>query len=247
MAACGLTSATTPQIAETDFFTSHEALLLQYEEALTRVDSTSGDWYDCSAHMLWIGDRTRQPDGAHVEFLRGVRNPLGFKAGPSLSVDDFLRLNEQLNPANEPGRIVIISRMGAGKVGDKLPALLRAAKKEGRSVVWSCDPMHGNTVTAANGRKTRHFDAILSEVKDFFAAHRAEGTHPGGVHFEMTGQEVTECVGGSTDITVDNLNERYETQCDPRLNASQALELAFLLAEQLKSERLSVARARPAV
>ncbi len=246
MAACGLTSLTTPQIAETDFFTCHEGLLLQYEEALTRVDSTSGDWYDCSAHLLWIGDRTRQPDGAHVEFFRGVRNPLGFKAGPSLSVDDFLRLNEALNPANEPGRIVIISRMGAGKVGDKLPALLRAAKKEGRSVVWSCDPMHGNTVTAANGRKTRHFDAILSEVKDFFAAHRAEGTHPGGVHFEMTGQEVTECVGGSTDITVDNLNERYETQCDPRLNASQALELAFLLAEQLKAERLSVARARPA-
>jgi 3-deoxy-7-phosphoheptulonate synthase len=220
MAACGLNSVTTPQIAETDF---------------------------CSAHLLWIGDRTRQPDGAHVEFFRGVRNPLGFKAGPSLSVDDFLRLNDKLNPANEPGRIVVISRMGAGKVGDKLPALLRAAKKEGRSIVWTCDPMHGNTVTAANGKKTRHFDAILSEVKDFFAAHRAEGTHPGGVHFEMTGQEVTECIGGATDITVDNLNERYETQCDPRLNASQALELAFLLAEQLKAERLSVARARPAV
>src|SRR5712675_2028348 len=215
MAACGLNSATTPQIAETDFFTSHEALLLPYEEALTRVDSTSGDWYDCSAHLVWIGDRTRQPD--------------------------------TLNPANEAGRIVIICRMGADKAADKLPALVRSVKRAGRSVVWSCDPMHGNTVTTANGKKTRYFDAILSEVKDFFAVHRAEGTHPGGVHFEMTGQEVTECIGGATDITVDQLNERYETQCDPRLNASQALELAFLLAEQLKAERLSVQRARPAV
>jgi len=247
MAACGLTSATTPQIAETDFFTSHEALLLPYEEALTRVDSTSGDWYDCSAHMLWIGDRTRQPDGAHVEFLRGVRNPLGFKCGPSLSVEDTLRLIEMLNPANEAGRIVMIVRMGADNVATKLPPLVRAVKRSGYSVVWSCDPMHGNTVTASNGRKTRYFDNILREVKDFFAVHRAEGTHPGGVHFEMTGQEVTECVGGSTDVTVENLNERYETQCDPRLNASQALELAFLLAEQLKSERLQVHRARPTI
>jgi 3-deoxy-7-phosphoheptulonate synthase len=246
MAACGLNSATTPQIAETDFFTSHEALLLQYEEALTRVDSTSGEWYDCSAHLVWIGDRTRQPDGAHVEFLRGVRNPLGFKCGPSLSVDDTLRLIETLNPENEPGRIVMIVRMGAENVAEKLPPLVRAVKRSGHSVVWSCDPMHGNTVTASNGKKTRHFDNILQEVKTFFAVHRAEGTHPGGVHFEMTGQEVTECIGGSTDITVDNLNERYETQCDPRLNASQALELAFLLAEQLKSERLQVLRARPA-
>ncbi|SKA22023.1 3-deoxy-D-arabinoheptulosonate-7-phosphate synthase [Enhydrobacter aerosaccus] len=246
MAACGLNSATTPQIAETDFFTSHEALLLQYEEALTRVDSTSGDWYDCSAHMLWIGDRTRQPDGAHVEFLRGVRNPLGFKAGPSLSIDDTLHLLEILNPANEPGRIVMIVRMGAEKVADKLPALVRAVKRSGHSVVWSCDPMHGNTITATNGKKTRRFDAILSEVKDFFAVHRAEGTHPGGVHFEMTGQEVTECIGGAVDITVENLTERYETQCDPRLNASQALELAFLLAEQLKAERLQIQRARAA-
>ncbi len=247
MAACGLSSATTPQIAETDFFTSHEALLLQYEEALTRVDLTSGDWYDCSAHMLWIGDRTRQPDGAHVEFLRGVRNPIGFKCGPSLSTDDTLRLIDTLNPANEAGRIVLIVRMGAEKVADMLPPLVRAVQREGKSVVWSCDPMHGNTITANNGRKTRHFDSILNEVKAFFAVHRAEGTHPGGVHFEMTGQEVTECIGGSTDITVDNLNDRYETQCDPRLNASQVLELAFLLAEQLKAERLSVARARPAV
>jgi 3-deoxy-7-phosphoheptulonate synthase len=239
MASCGLTSSTTPQIAETDFFTSHEALLLPYEQALTRIDSTSGDWYDCSAHMLWIGDRTRQPDGAHVEFLRGVKNPLGFKAGPSLAADDLLRLLDALNPENLAGRITVISRMGAGKVGDHLPALIRAVQREGRTVVWSCDPMHGNTVKAANGLKTRHFDAILGEVREFFAIHRAEGTHPGGVHFEMTGQEVTECVGGAVDITVDGLTARYETQCDPRLNASQALELAFLLAEQLKAERLS--------
>ena len=248
MAACGLNSVTTPQIAETDFFTCHEALLLQYEEALTRVDSTSGDWYDCSAHLLWIGDRTRQPDGAHVEFLRGVRNPLGFKAGPSLSVDDFLRLDRGAEPGQRarPHR----HHQPHGRRA-RWPTSCRRCcappRRRARSVVWTCDPMHGNTVTAANGKKTRHFDAILSEVKDFFAAHRAEGTHPGGVHFEMTGQEVTECIGGSTDITVDNLNERYETQCDPRLNASQALELAFLLAEQLKAERLSVARARPAV
>src|SRR5712691_5465328 len=237
MEACGITPELVPQLRSTEFYTSHEALFLGYEQALTRVDSTSGDWYCTSAHMVWIGDRTRQPDGAHVEFMRGVRNPLGLKAGPSLSTDDLLRLLDTLNPANEPGRIVIICRMGADKVLDKLPALVRAVKRAGRSVVWSCDPMHGNTVTAANGRKTRHF----------YAVHRAEGSHPGGVHVEMTGQEVTECVGGAVDITVDNLAERYETQCDPRLNASQALELAFLLAEQLKAERLSVARARPGV
>jgi 3-deoxy-7-phosphoheptulonate synthase len=221
--------------------------LLRYEQAMTRVDSTSGDWYCTSGHMLWIGDRTRQHDHAHVEFFRGIKNPIGIKCGPSLKADDLVRLIDILNPEDEPGRITLICRMGADKVGDLLPGLIRAVKREGRTVVWSCDPMHGNTVTASNGKKTRYFDAILSEVKDFFAVHRAEGTHPGGVHFEMTGQEVTECIGGSTDITVDNLNERYETQCDPRLNASQALELAFLLAEQLKSERLSVQRARPAV
>ena len=197
--------------------------------------------------MLWIGDRTRQTDGAHVEFLRGVHNPLGFKCGPSLSTDDTLHLIDALNPNNEPGRIVMIVRMGADNVASKLPPLVRAVKKAGKSVVWSCDPMHGNTVTATNGKKTRHFDAILKEVREFFAVHRAEGTHPGGVHFEMTGQEVTECIGGATDITADKLNERYETQCDPRLNASQALELAFLLSEQLKSERLSVQRARPTI
>ncbi len=247
MAACGLTSDTTPQIAETDFFTSHEALLLPYEQALTRVDSTTGDWYDCSAHMLWIGDRTRQPDSAHVEFLRGVRNPLGFKAGPSLSTDDLLRLIDTLNPDNLPGRITIISRMGAGNVGKKLPALLRAVQREGKSVVWSCDPMHGNTIKSVTGFKTRRFDQILSEVRDFFAVHRAEGTHPGGVHFEMTGQEVTECVGGAQAITEERLGDRYHTACDPRLNASQALELAFLLAEQLKAERLDGERQATAV
>jgi len=242
MAACGLTSETTPQIAETDFFTSHEALLLPYEQSLTRVDSTTGDWYDCSAHMLWIGDRTRQLDGAHVEFLRGVRNPLGFKAGPSLAVDEFIRLLDVLNPDNVPGRITVISRMGAGNVAGKLPGLVRAVKREGRSVVWACDPMHGNTIKSANGYKTRRFDQILSEVQDFFAVHRAESTHAGGVHFEMTGQEVTECVGGAQAITEEGLADRYHTHCDPRLNASQALELAFLIAEQLKAERLDTER-----
>jgi 3-deoxy-7-phosphoheptulonate synthase len=242
MAACGLTSDTTPQIAETDFFTSHEALLLPYEQCLTRVDSTTGDWYDCSAHMLWIGDRTRQPDSAHVEYLRGVRNPLGFKAGPSLTTDDLLRLIDILNPDNLPGRITIISRMGAGNVGKKLPALLRAVQREGKSVVWSCDPMHGNTIKSVTGFKTRRFDQILSEVRDFFAVHRAEGTHAGGVHFEMTGQEVTECVGGAQAITEERLGDRYHTACDPRLNASQALELAFLIAEHLKAERLDIER-----
>src|SRR3954447_1715894 len=223
MAACGLNWATTPQIAETDFFTSHEALLLPYEEALTRVDSTSGDWYDCSAHMLWIGDRTRQPDGAHVEFLRGVRNPLGFKCGPSLSPDDTLKLIDALNPANEPGRIVMIVRMGAGKVAEKLPPLVRAVKRAGKSVIWSCDPMHGNTVTASNGRKTRDFDNILREVKTFFEVHRAEGTHPGGVHFEMTGQEVTECIGGSAGLTGEQLYQRRGAQPGPRLDHRRGL------------------------
>ncbi len=185
---------------------------------MTRVDSTSGDWYDCSAHMLWIGDRTRQPDGAHVEFLRGVRNPLGFKCGPTLSPDDTLKLIDALNPNNEPGRIVMIVRMGADKVAEKLPPLVRAVKRAGMSVVWSCDPMHGNTVTASNGRKTRDFDNILREVTEFFAVHRAEGTHAGGVHFEMTGQEVTERTGGAVKITEDNLNERYETRIAIRVS-----------------------------
>ncbi|MCA8928586.1 MAG: 3-deoxy-7-phosphoheptulonate synthase class II [Alphaproteobacteria bacterium] len=236
MAACGLTSATTPQIRETSFYTSHEALLLSYEEPLTRVDSTSGDWYDCSAHMLWIGDRTRQADGAHVEFLSGVKNPLGLKCGPSLEPDDLLRLIDALNPHNEAGRLTLIARMGADKVEEHLPPLIRAVEREGRKVVWSCDPMHGNTITAG-GFKTRPFDRVLSEVRGFFAVHRAEGTHPGGVHIEMTGQNVTECLGGAQAISEKTLADRYHTHCDPRLNASQSLELAFLLAEQLKEER----------
>src|SRR5690349_3345880 len=225
MAACGLNSSTTPQIAETDFFTSHEALLLPYEEALTRVDSTSGDWYDCSAHMVWIGDRTRQPDGAHVEFMRGVKNPIAMKCGPSLDPQELVRLIDTLNPENEAGRLTLICRMGTDKVETKLPPLIRAVEREGRKVVWCCDPMHGNTITSTTGYKTRLFDRILGEVKAFFAAHEAEGTYAGGVHFEMTGQDVTECMGGAQAISEATLADRYHTHCDPRLNASQALEL----------------------
>jgi 3-deoxy-7-phosphoheptulonate synthase len=240
MEACGLTSETTPQIRETDFFTSHESLLLNYEQALTRVDSTTGDWYDCSAHMLWIGDRTRQLDGAHVEFLRGVHNPLGVKAGPSMPTDDLIRLCDILNPKNEAGRLTVIVRMGADKVEAKLPALIRTIEREGRKVVWSCDPMHGNTMTASSGYKTRPFDRIMDEVRGFFAVHKAEGTHAGGVHFELTGQDVTECLGGAQAITEASLADRYHTHCDPRLNASQALELAFLIANELKDERTRI-------
>jgi 3-deoxy-7-phosphoheptulonate synthase len=236
MAACGFTSETTAEIRETEFFTSHEALLLPYEQALTRVDSTSGQWYDCSAHFLWIGDRTRQLDGAHVEFMRGIENPIGIKAGPSLKPDDLLRLIDILSPHNEPGRVSIITRMGADKVLEGLPPLLRAIEREGRSVLWVCDPMHGNTVTAG-GYKTRSVDRILKEVRGFFDACRAEGAHAGGVHFEMTGQDVTECIGGAQEITEQCLGDRYHTHCDPRLNASQALELAFLIAEELKQWR----------
>jgi 3-deoxy-7-phosphoheptulonate synthase len=238
MAAVGLTSETTPQIRETDFYTSHEALLLSYEQALTRIDSTSGDWYDCSAHMLWVGDRTRQPEGAHVEFLRGVKNPIGLKCGPTLPVDDLLRLIDTLNPENEPGRLTLIARMGADKVEAKLPTLIRAVQREGRKVVWCCDPMHGNTITSTTGYKTRQVDRILAEVRGFFAVHEAEGSYAGGVHFEMTGQDVTECIGGAQAITETGLADRYHTHCDPRLNASQALELAFLLAESLKKKRV---------
>ncbi|MBM3585245.1 MAG: 3-deoxy-7-phosphoheptulonate synthase class II [Alphaproteobacteria bacterium] len=237
MEACGVTGETTPTLRTTDFYTSHEALLLGYEQAMTRVDSTTGDWYDCSAHLLWCGDRTRQPDGAHLEFLRGVGNPLAFKAGPSLGADEMLRLIDTLNPENEPGRLMIIGRFGADKVAEHLPALIRAIEREGRTVVWSCDPMHGNTIKSVNGFKTRPFDRILAEVETFFAIHRAEGTHAGGVHFEMTGQDVTECIGGAQAITESRLGDRYHTYCDPRLNASQALELAFLIAENLKRER----------
>jgi 3-deoxy-7-phosphoheptulonate synthase len=239
MAAVGLTSETTPQIRETDFFTSHEALLLPYEQALTRVDSTTGDWYDCSAHMLWIGDRTRQPNGAHAEFLRGVKNPIAFKCGPTLDPQDMLKLIDLLNPENEAGRLTLIVRMGHDKVEQKLPALVRAVEREGKKVVWCCDPMHGNTMVSTTGYKTRMVDRIMAEVRGFFAVHEAEGTYAGGVHFEMTGQDVTECIGGAQAITETALADRYHTHCDPRLNASQALELAFWLAEALKKKRLS--------
>jgi 3-deoxy-7-phosphoheptulonate synthase len=242
MEACGLTSENVPQLRETELYTSHEALLLPYEQAMTRVDSTTGDWYDTSAHMVWIGDRTRQPDHAHVEFARGVKNPLGMKCGPSLDPDEMLRLIDMLNPENEPGRLTLIVRMGADKVEQGLPPLIRAVEREGRHVVWSCDPMHGNTIKAPSGYKTRPFDRILAEVRGFFAVHRAEGTHAGGVHFEMTGKDVTECLGGAQEISDTDLQDRYHTHCDPRLNASQALELAFLIAEQLKAERDEAAR-----
>jgi 3-deoxy-7-phosphoheptulonate synthase len=237
MAACGITGDTTPQLRETDFFTSHEALLLPFEQALTRVDSTTGDWYDVSAHMLWIGDRTRQPDGAHVEFLRGVGNPLGVKCGPSSDPDELIRLIDILNPQNEPGRLTLIVRMGSDKVAEKFPPLLRKVTEAGRKVVWSCDPMHGNTIKASNGYKTRPFERVLAETRTFFEVHQAEGTHAGGVHFELTGLDVTECTGGAQAITDHKLAQRYHTACDPRLNASQSLELAFLLAEQLKRQR----------
>ena len=237
MAACGMTAESTPQIRETEFFTSHEALHLAYEQALTRVDSLTGKWYACSAHMLWIGDRTRQVDGAHVEFARGIENPIGLKCGPSMEADDLLRLIDLLNPANVPGRLTLIARMGADKVEAKLPPLLRAVKRAGAKVVWSCDPMHGNTIKSSNGYKTRPFDRVLAEVRGFFAAHQAEASHAGGVHVEMTGQDVTECIGGAKAVTEQSLADRYHTHCDPRLNASQALELAFLIAGALKQER----------
>lgn len=239
MAACDITAETSPSIRETDFFTSHEALLLPYEQALTRVDSTTGDWYDVSAHMLWIGDRTRQPDGAHVEFMRGIKNPLGLKCGPSMKPDELLQLIDILNPNNEAGRLTLIARMGADKIKQHLPPLLRAVKEKGRSIVWCSDPMHGNTQMSASGYKTRNFDRILTEACDFFAICDAEGVHPGGIHLEMTGQEVTECTGGVAAVTEEGLAERYETLCDPRLNATQALELAFLVADKLKGEKRS--------
>ena len=237
MAACGITAETTPQIRETDFFTSHEALLLNYEQAMTRIDSTTGEWYDTSAHLLWIGDRTRSLDEAHVEFMRGIANPIACKAGPTTEPDDLIRLLDALNPGDEPGRMTFIVRMGADTLSQRLPALIRRVRDEGRTVVWSCDPMHGNTVKSSNGYKTRYFDSILEEVRTFFAVHMDEGSHAGGVHFEMTGQDVTECIGGAKAITEANLSDRYHTHCDPRLNAGQALELAFLMAEVLKEER----------
>jgi 3-deoxy-7-phosphoheptulonate synthase len=237
MEACGLTSETTPQIRETEFYTSHEALFLSYEETLTRIDSTTGDWYDCSAHLVWLGDRTRQVEGAHAEFLRGIKNPIGMKCGPSLEPDDLLRLINRLNPENEAGRLTLITRMGADKVEARLPYLIRAVQREGCQVVWCCDPMHGNTITSSNGYKTRIFGRILDELHAAFAIHDAEGSYAGGVHFELTGQNVTECVGGAQGVSEASLAERYLTHCDPRLNASQALELAFEIAEALKVRR----------
>jgi 3-deoxy-7-phosphoheptulonate synthase len=242
MRACGLDLESHPELRATDIYTSHEALLLGYEEAMTRVDSTSGDWYCTSGHMIWIGDRTRQPDHGHVEFCRGVKNPIGLKCGPSLKADELMRLIDILSPDNEPGRLTLICRFGAEKLGDHLPALVRAVARDKRSVVWSCDPMHGNTITSPNGYKTRPFDRILNEVRDFFAIHAAEGTYAGGVHLEMTGQNVTECTGGARAITDADLNDRYHTFCDPRLNAEQSIDLAFLLAELLKKERATKAK-----
>lgn len=236
MQACGIDAETLPQLQRTSFYTSHEALLLPYEQALTRRDSLTGEWYDCSAHMVWIGDRTRFPGSAHIEFCRGVGNPLGMKCGPSLEPDDLIRLLDILNPAREPGRITLISRFGADKVEGGLPRLVRAVAREGHPVVWSCDPMHGNVIKSDSGYKTRPFDRILSEVRGFFAVHRAEGTHAGGIHIEMTGQDVTECVGGAVAITDGALGDRYHTHCDPRLNAAQSIELAFLVAEMLNLE-----------
>jgi 3-deoxy-7-phosphoheptulonate synthase len=236
MAACGISPETVPQLRTTSFYTSHEALLLPYEQALTRQDSLTNDWYDTSAHFVWIGDRTRFVGSAHVEYLRGVGNPIGIKCGPSLEPDALLRLLDTLDPAREPGRITLITRYGHDKIEAHLPTLVRAVKREGRPVVWSCDPMHGNVVKAANGYKTRPFERILAEVRGFFAVHRAEGTHGGGIHAEMTGQNVTECTGGAIALTEQGLADRYHTHCDPRLNASQSIELAFLLAEMLNQE-----------
>ncbi|TQV81260.1 3-deoxy-7-phosphoheptulonate synthase class II [Exilibacterium tricleocarpae] len=235
MEVCGVSSTTTPSIRETQFYTSHEALLLNYEQALTRRDSLSGDWYDCSAHMLWIGERTREPGGAHVEFFRGIHNPIGVKIGPACSEDELLRLIEALNPADNAGRLTLITRMGADNLAEKLPRLVRAVQREGRQVVWSSDPMHGNTVKAASGYKTRSFDRILRECQQFFAIHRAEGTHAGGIHLEMTGDHVTECTGGAYDISEADLASCYRTQCDPRLNGQQVLELAFRVSEFLSA------------
>lgn len=238
MEAIGVTPESQPALHQVEFFTSHEALLLPFEEAMTRVDSTSGQWYDTSAHLVWIGERTRELDGAHVEFFRGIKNPIGVKCGPTMEPDDLLRLVDALNPANEPGRLTLYGRFGSDKIAARLPALLRATKAGGRKVVWAIDPMHGNTLTAANGYKTRPFDRILSEVKSFVEICKAEGVHPGGVHLEMTGQNVTECLGGARALSETDLGDRYHTHCDPRLNGEQALELAFLVAEKLKDERL---------
>ena len=234
MEALGVTSDNTPQLRKVSFYTSHEALLLPYEEALTRIDSTSGDIYDTSAHFVWIGDRTRFKDSAHVEFCRGINNPIGIKCGPTLNVDDLIHLLDILNPNDDAGRITLITRYGHDKIESYLPKLIRRVKDEGRTVVWSCDPMHGNTIKSNSGIKTRKFNRILSELKQNIQIHKAEESHAGGVHLEMTGQNVTECTGGLDDISDEDLNDRYRTHCDPRLNANQAIELAFLIADELK-------------
>lgn len=238
MKACGINTQNTPILKETEFYTSHEALLLNYEEPLVRQDSLSGDWYGCSAHMLWVGERTRGLNEAHLEFLRGLKNPVGVKIGPNATKDDIMGICNILNPLNEAGRLNLIVRMGADTIKDKLPTLLRSLKGEGREILWSCDPMHGNTIKASSGYKTRVFDSVLSEVKSFFEIHGAEGSYAGGVHLEMTGQDVTECVGGSQEITEAGLSSNYNTQCDPRLNANQAIELAFLIADILKNRKV---------
>ncbi len=237
MAACGISSETVPALRQTDFYTSHEALHLNYEEAMTRQDSLTGEYYDTSAHMLWIGARTHQAENGQIEFIRGIQNPLGLKCSPALEPDELIRLIDTVNPDNIAGRLTLIARMGHDQVEEKLAPLVRRVKEEGRSIVWSCDPMHGNTFTSDTGYKTRHFENILEEVRGFFAVHKAEGTHPGGVHFEMTGDDVTECVGGAHDIGSEDLSSRYHTACDPRLNANQALELAFLISDELKAVR----------
>ncbi|NOX74459.1 MAG: 3-deoxy-7-phosphoheptulonate synthase class II [Alphaproteobacteria bacterium] len=236
MTAAGVNSGNSNKLRTVEFFTSHEALLLEYEEALCRIDSTTGVPVAGSGHMIWIGDRTRQPDGAHVEFAKGVQNPIGLKCGPTISTDDLKQLISTLNPENEAGRLTLINRFGAGKVGDHMPKLIRAVQEEGFKVVWSCDPMHGNTIKAASGYKTRPFESVLREVREFFEIHKSEGTYPGGVHFEMTGKDVTECTGGVRAVKDEDLSDRYHTACDPRLNASQSLELAFLVAEELSHQ-----------
>ena len=242
MAAIGVTPESHPDLHRVEVFTSHEALLLGFEEAMTRVDSTTGDWYDVSAHLLWIGERTRQLDGAHIEFMRGIKNPIGLKVGPTLEPEELIRLIDALNPEGEPGRLTLYGRFGADKIAARLPRLMEATRREGKSVVWAIDPMHGNTLKANNGYKTRPFDRILSEVRSFIEIAEAEGVHPGGVHLEMTGQNVTECLGGARALSEGDLGDRYHTHCDPRLNGEQALELAFLVAEKLKAERQAVGR-----
>ena len=234
MEACGINPENNRRLRTVNFYTSHEALLLPFEEAMTRVDSTTGEYHDTSAHFVWIGDRTRQTDGAHVEFCRGIKNPIGLKCGPSLKPDELIKLSNILNPNNEAGRLTLISRFGANKAEEFLPKLIKAVKKEGLNVVWSCDPMHGNTIKATSGLKTRPFESVLKEVKNVFGIHQAEGSYAGGLHIEMTGQDVTECTGGAQKISDGDLSNRYRTHCDPRLNASQALELAFLISEEIK-------------